>query len=270
MASDTRSVYLYALIRADAADVARLIGVADSDGIRLISGGDLSLVVSDVSTAELEVPDEELSEKGRLAEMAVAHDTVIRGLFEQGPVLPLRLATVVADDDAARQVLNDCAERALERLGRLENHKEWAVRLHRTGTTPSVNAVGGDSSRLDRSNAAQTDGGARPSGTAYLQRRRDELRAAAESRSRDDALKDDTHAALAGHATAATRRPVGQADQILNAAFLVHAEREDAFLAESDLQAASLAAAGVSLDVIGPWPPYSFAALGTTQEASHA
>jgi hypothetical protein len=298
-----RGVYAYGLVRSGPVDLTGLAGVADAADVHLLTRDELSLVVSDVSLAALDLPEEELSENGQLARFAVAHDEVVRRLFEQTTVLPLRLATVVADEEAAAQVLADSAPRALARLAALEGHQEWAVRLRRrgddggqpangratNGSPASRSAAHGSATNGSATNGSATNGSAthgsathgsvadtssvnataRPSGRAYLQRRRDELRAAQEARYREHVLLDDAHDALAAHASESTRRSEGHGEVILTAAYLVPAQAEDAFLAAADTQASVLATAGVTLEVIGPWPPYSFAALDA-EEKTHA
>jgi hypothetical protein len=285
MNDDTCAVYLYALIKATTVDLADVRGI-NSSAVRMLTRGQVGAVVGDVPLATLDLPDEELSEKGRLAELAVSHDAVIRTLFAQAPVLPLRLATVVPDDTTALRVLDECAPSALDRLSRLDGHAEWAVRLRRVTETPVDGQVdapvdepaavqgtvpGGTPGRSD-SSGSDTSGSdghgsdtagspTRRSGTAYLQRRRNALRAAERRRDAEHALADRTHAAMAQHATEAAQRQTGHEDLLLNAAYLVDARRQDAFHAEADGQAALLMPDGVRLDVIGPWPPYSFAAL---------
>lgn len=252
MPQDARKArYLYAFVRTASVDVDGLHGVGDSGQVRLISHEDLSLVVSDVSLAALQLPEEELSEDGRLAEMAMTHDSVIRAIFAQGPALPLRLATVVSDDEAAIQVLEGRYDEATLRLRELEGHREWGVRLRRESTQTTAPS-------------AEADGaGARPSGTAYLQRRRQALRAAEDARQQERGMSDDVFGTLGRLASESSRQPGAGADVILNAAYLVDTAQEDVFLATAERQAEVAASQGVRLELTGPWPPYTFAQLSS-------
>ncbi|MGW5366583.1 GvpL/GvpF family gas vesicle protein [Actinopolymorpha pittospori] len=250
MRQDPRQVrYLYAIVRAESVGVASLHGVGESGQVRLVSHADLAIAVSDVARDALEIPEEEVSENGRVAELAMAHDAVVRAIFDQAPALPLRLATVVVDDQSAVRVLEQYHDEAVLRLDRLDGHREWGVRLCREQATQTPSPTLDDG------------GGARPTGTAYLQRRRQALRAGEEARQQERGLTEDVFTTLGAFASEMGRRPGASADVILNAAYLVDAAAETAFLAAAQSQVGALAPHGIRVDVTGPWPPYSFAQL---------
>ncbi|MBE1607154.1 GvpL/GvpF family gas vesicle protein [Actinopolymorpha pittospori] len=244
-----QGTYLYAIVRAASVEVAGLKGVADSGAVRLVSHRQLAVAVGDVSLSVLDIPEEELSEDGRLAELATTHDAVVRALFAQGPALPLRLATVVSNDEAAIRVLEELYDEATQRLCELEGRREWGVRLRRDSTQARTASTEGD--------------GARPTGTAYLQRRRQALRAAEDARQQERDISEDVFARLGTLASEMGRQPGTSAEVILNAAYLVATAAEDAFLAAVELQAEALASQGVRLELTGPWPPYSFAQMSS-------
>jgi hypothetical protein len=55
---------------------------------------------------------------------------------------------------------------------------------------------------------------------------------------------------------------------ILNAAFLVHADKLDAFKNTIDGTAGELKTKGLHLEYSGPWPPYNFTdSYGSLEEA---
>lgn len=244
-----QGTYLYAIVRAAPVEVAGLEGVANSGAVRLVSHRQLAVAVSDVSLSVLDIPEEELSEHGRLAELAMTHDAVVRALFAQGPALPLRLATVVSTDEAATRVLEERYDDATQRLHELEGCREWGVRLRRDSPRRQAPGTDGDS--------------ARPSGTAYLQRRRQALRAAEDVRQQERDVSEDVFASLGTLASEMGRQPGRSPEVILNAAYLVGTAAEDAFLAEAERQAEALASQGVRLELTGPWPPYSFARMSS-------
>jgi hypothetical protein len=250
MRQDPRQVrYLYAIVRAESVDVAGLQGVGESGQVRLVAHADLAMAVSDVARDVFELPEEELSENGKVAELAMTHDAVVRAIFDQAPALPLRLATVVADDESAVRVLEQFHDEAVLRLDRLKGHREWGVRLCREQATQTPSPTPDGS------------GGARPTGTAYLQRRREALRAGEEARQRECALTEDVFTTLGSFASEMGRQPGAGGDVILNAAYLVETAAEEAFLAAASSQVDTLVPHGIRVDVTGPWPPYSFAQL---------
>jgi hypothetical protein len=179
--------------------------------------------------------------------LARGHDAVVRAAVPAGPVLPLRFGTVVADEDGARRLLREHAATARERLDRIGDAREWGVRLVRS-LTEQEPATTGPREEL--------------SGTEFLTRRRQALR------ERDDAAQaarvaaESLEAALAPHVTESLRRGGAPGSSLLlDVAYLVPPGSEAGFLAEAERLGADLRPSGLSLEVTGPWPPYSFATL---------
>lgn len=214
------SLYAYAITRDRPIEL---------DGPWLIGHRGLALVVADVDLDRftgLEFDDP--AEDSPLAVLAREHDTVVRAVFRHEPVLPLRFGTVLESADAALRLLAARHEEALVRLDQLAGRQEWGVRLRAAAPEPP-----------------QLDG---LSGTAYLMARRRNLTAA------DDARRDATavHEELTRRAAESTRRdPAG--DVLLEAAYLVDVPLEDDFHAS-----VHRLTSGLSVEITGPWPPYSF------------
>ncbi|MFD2081187.1 Gas vesicle synthesis protein GvpL/GvpF [Actinopolymorpha cephalotaxi] len=256
-AGDARGLYLFAIVGSTAVDLSGLPGIAGGDSPRLVGSGDLAAVVTDVPLSALDVREEEVTEDGRLARMAMDHDTVIRAVFEQTPALPLRLATVVGDEDAARRLLEERSAEIRDLLARLAGHQEWGVRLRREGAAPDANTE------------RERDRAARPSGRDYLQARREALRASQEQRHAVRQAGDEVYRALAEHATDATRLSGGgAADLLLNATYLVPIAATQEFRDVVEKYATDLAAGGVQVELTGPWPPYSFAQVTIGSQAA--
>ena len=219
-------------------------------GIELVTEGDLGLLVSPVAPDELEVDTDDLSETGRLAVLARGHDAVVRAAAAAGPVLPLRFGTAVPDEDAAHTLLRTHAASAAEQLRRIGTAREWGVRLVRTLAPGAEPALAGRPGRDDLS------------GTEYLSRRRHALqreddltRTAAECAER---LQD----VLSAHVTESLRRGGSTGSSLLlDIAYLVPTAAEAEFLGQVQHLTKELEASGLALEVTGPWPPYSFAAL---------
>ncbi|MFI6094374.1 GvpL/GvpF family gas vesicle protein [Lentzea sp. NPDC051213] len=215
-------LYAYAITRDSAID---LIGPS------LIRHRGLALVVADVDLdrftgLELDEP----AEDGPLAVLVREHDAVVRAVFEQEPVLPLRFGTVLDGTDAARRLLDARHEEASAWLGRVAGRREWGLRL-RTAAREQVD--------LDQ-----------VSGTAYLALRRQRLTAAEDARH----AAATVHQTLAQKVAESTRREhVG--DVLLEAAYLVDTDAEEDFHAEVRRLTGEL---GLPAEITGPWPPYSF------------
>jgi hypothetical protein len=222
-----------------------------TEGARIerVASGDLALLVSRVLPDELRIDEDDLSETGRLATLARGHDAVVRAAAGAGPVLPLRFGTVVPDEAAARRLLEEHAGSARDQLRRIGDNHEWGVKLVRRLGEP----VAAGPRPVDREGV---------SGTEYLARRRQALR------EREDADRSSSGAAqlleetLAPYVSESLRRGGSPGSSLLlDLAFLVPPERESAFLAAAAELREKLEPDGLEVEVSGPWPPYSFAAL---------
>ena len=202
----------------------------------------LGLVVAEVDRSRFDALDTEDPVEGALAELAREHDAVVRAVFRLETVLPLRFGTLLEGEEAAIRLLRTGYEEARARLAEVAGHREWGVRV-----------------RYAEPVAPRTDP-AGLTGTEYLVRRRDRLKAA--QRSRADVVRTAARLdeALRRHASAGAERacPHGV---LLNTAYLLPEEREAEFHSELEWLARELRNAGASVETTGPWPPYSFADL---------
>lgn len=109
--------YVYGVVRSAHQAPSELYGVGKPPAaVRLVSSGPLAAVVSDVKEGfVVEEPD------------ARAHVHVLIGLLGGGPVIPLRLGTVAADDDAVRAEVLDAAR---DELANALDGLDGLVELH--------------------------------------------------------------------------------------------------------------------------------------------
>ena len=229
-------------------DVRALTDGAPIEGVDL---GDLQLLVSPVRPDQLRIDEDDLSETGRLATLARGHDAVVRAAADAGPVLPLRFGTVVADEAAARRLLEEHGDSAREQLRRIDDTREWGVRLVRSLDAEPA-AVGPRSG--DRSGVT---------GTEYLARRRQALEQSGVAEAAAEKAAEVLQETLRPHVTEFLRRGGATGSSLLlDLAFLVRPDDEAGFLAAAAELGERFAPDGFGVEVSGPWPPYSFVSLG--------
>jgi Gas vesicle synthesis protein GvpL/GvpF len=182
-----------------------------------------------------------------VADAAVAHESVVEhfAAARETAVVPMKLFTMFSSRD--RAVADLCARRDEVRsiLKRIRGCHEWGVRVTKRAVSPPRRA------------AAQKP----TSGTAFL---------AARKRARDDARDSLVKAAeaaerayltLARLARASERRDAPReatAPPLVDAAFLVAAEKRGRFRAAAVRSARACRESGADLVLTGPWPAYSF------------
>jgi len=273
--TETRGVWVYAVAERDAADRAgregRIAGVGGNP-VRVVPAAGLAAVAEDVPLEEFgeSALRRNLEDLSWLEAAARAHHRVINAVAEQGPVVPMRLATVYSTDEGVAAALSDRAADFREALRRTAARQEWGVKAYavrdsgREGGAAATQA--GPGTRAGADSGAGTQAGADSgAGAAYLRRRKDELTTQADARRTAATSAEAIHAELSRLAVGSRLYPPqapqltgGRAQMILNAAYLVDDERGRDFAAA----VTSLANRhpGVRLELTGPWPPYSFAA----------
>ncbi|MEU1493764.1 GvpL/GvpF family gas vesicle protein [Streptomyces sp. NPDC005776] len=248
--------YVYAVGRDDPALHAlatRLPGV-DGRPLRPVSGGGLCALVSPV-------PADTFSEKGLVAQMedldrleivARAHHAVVDAVFAETSVLPMRLATVYMDDVRVADMLVRQRAEFAELLGWLEGHVELGVKVYadpRTAVAPAP--------------ATEPSAGA-ATGRDYLRQRRasrrdseDAYRAATDVAARAAQLAQSTAASRVVHRPQQGQLASRPGVNVANEAYLVPVAHTQQLGRE--LEALAEGVPGVSVEVTGPWAPYSFA-----------
>jgi hypothetical protein len=280
-------IYLYA-VTSEAGDAClRLRGVLDAP-VRKISRGDLAAYVS---TVPLDQFGEEplgrlLEDLDWVGEVARAHHRVVEGVAEAGPTAPVRLVTVYSGEEQVRELLDRRHDDFLAVLSRVAGRREWGVKAY---VDPEAASHVGGAAGQDTSGGQQAAG----PGTAYLQRRKANLRSREDLWRHAVACAERLHAAL-GEIAVAARRHRPQDPQlsgrkewmVLNGAYLVEEDRaaEFAGAVAAFRDAAEFAGSGTAdrgtdegtdegmgidmqidmgmdVELTGPWAPYSFTAV---------
>ena len=251
-----RARYLYAISRGlPDTSLTGEVGLGDSE-VEVVSHRGLDAVVSTVDLDEFgeKALRRNLEDLAWLERVARRHDDVVHAVARRGPAAPLRLATICLDDDAVRRRLDEWHDAMTAVLDRIDGRSEWSVKIVMPGRPHP-------SSPSDES-AAQGPG----SGAAYLLRKKQETELRASADHDAAAQADGVYASLAAVSIAGRRlqpqdpRLSGhQGTMTLNAAFLVDDDASTAFT--ETVAAVSAELPEDTVQVGGPWPPYSFATL---------
>jgi hypothetical protein len=253
------ATYLYCLVRTAAEpDLAGApLGLPDLAPPRVLGvGQELWLIAATAplalySGAEIQ---RRLSDLDWVSNRALTHEAVVEHAGSLGAVLPMKLFTLFASDERAVDHVRNDRARLDGVLDRVEGRVEWGVRCRL------------DDARAKEVLAAEALADApQSSGTAFLRRKKLEQDASRELAGRLRAEMDAVFAELSAGASEAVRRepaasPESGGRLLLDAAFLVAADRRAEWEAIVERCAARLAPRACDVTLTGPWPPYNFIA----------
>ncbi|WP_042364565.1 GvpL/GvpF family gas vesicle protein [Streptacidiphilus neutrinimicus] len=244
------NTWLYAVVQAPSGALPEsLTGVA-GEPLRLLDVPGLAAVAGSVPRADFdeEALNAHIQDPAWLERAVRDHHRVVCVLGRTHRVLPMRFATLCQDDARAVELLTERHDRLLAAVDHVSGRTELGVKAW----------------SAPRGAEASGPADGQSPGAAYLSRlraRRDErdraTQAAMEQASR-------VHARLAGVAADWVQHPPqpGEATgrdepMLLNCAYLVDDDRLPGFRSAVDAMAAETAE--LTLELTGPWPPYSFA-----------
>jgi Gas vesicle synthesis protein GvpL/GvpF len=256
-------VWTYCVMRAGDVPAERPPGVHPAAPVETIEHDGLVALVSKVPLAEFgeEPLRENLNDLSWLESVARAHESVLEAALGGGPIVPLRLCTIFADEAGVRAMLMREGRELRGALERVDGRHEWGVKL--LADRDALAAVARE--RSPEVAALQTEIAARSEAGAYMHERRLE-RLVADLVDRLGAeLAEDVHARLADWVADSVLNPPQnrelsghEGEMLLNGAYLVEAEREDGLrrlLRELEDRHGEV---GARLELTGPWPPYNF------------
>ncbi len=250
--------YCYAVTRGLDPDA-----LADTPGVRdapleTIEADGLVAVTSPVDADEFSESSlqKSLEDLNWLSEVARAHNSVVERVAGLAVALPLRLATIYLDADRVRSVLLSDEAMWTAALDRLDGRVEWGIKVY----------------TVEQPEPAAPEPERPASGRSYLRQRlqaRDTRDASLQEATDSAEEVDRTLASLAHdyhrHRAQAQELSGIEGQNVLNAAYLVDASAQDAFLDRiTNLREQHTRC---RIDVTGPWAPYSFALDHTTSDA---
>jgi hypothetical protein len=216
------------------------------EGLRLVPTDRIAAVVEDVDVEEFEGPrlEQNLADREWLERMVRRHESAIEALLDGRAVVPMRFGSIFSTESGLRAMLDDNAATFITMLDQVRGRHEWGVRIN-------ANREAMVRQLAPAASSASTGGD-------YLRRRRAELQADGEVDTEAARIARDLHQQLAGQAESAVvlqpRQPAPET--LVTTAYLVPFGDQDAFLAcAKELEDRY---DGISIDVTGPWPPYSF------------
>jgi Gas vesicle synthesis protein GvpL/GvpF len=249
--------YVYGVVPAAQASAEMFSGApgVHADGaVMLVAEGELAAIASDVPLAEFgqEAIERNLHDEAWLEEKVRAHEGVLEAALGQSPLVPFRFGTIFRSDEQVRKMLRENTH-LTDLLERLRGTVELGVKAFL------------DADEFERKHGGETEEEPGEGGKAYLLRKQRDRRLADARVSFTAACAQQSHELLATAAEDARANPLhrpehtGRAgEMLLNGAYLVRTENEQAFRATLTELESRYGPDGVQYELTGPWPPYNF------------
>jgi len=227
----------------------------------------IQAIVSKVSLQEFgqEELEANLEDMRWLEAKVRAHQCVIEMVLASHTLIPMRFCTIYRGESRVQETLAQHYDNFVETLAYLEGKQEWGVKAYCDGKT-LVQRVEDVS---DRVKALEAEMEQKSSGAAYFLKKKVDETIAEEVERVSDEYAQRSHDRLSGHAGESvvnllqSREITGRKEaMVLNGAYLVDEEQLAAFRAELERLEEEYGDLGLSYDMTGPWPPYSFVSIG--------
>ncbi len=242
--------YLYCLTEGEP-DLTGITSMEPEHPLQLAAAGRPNAVWSEVGEDFAEANlNARIRDLDWLSPRAVRHHEVVDALYARSkPLLPLSFGAIFASLASLTGRLEAERENLLERLDHLRGRDEWNMKLTRD------DALLAEHVRRDNPDLA-----AKPPGTRFLLEKKLKNLEEQERKRIAAAVRTEVHDALTAIAAEAHRDQLTPGSPLeLRSAYLVLEEDVDRLQQAVAELTDKYAPAGYSLELTGPWPPFTFA-----------
>jgi len=254
--------YLFCFARAGVSTDLTDAGLDGSERPSALELGGTAAIFSPISLDEFqgELAEQRFQDPAWVVPRACHHERVIQAVMARSPVLPARFGAVFSSRDALAQFLAERHQAISGFLDFVGDKEEWGAKafvdadLARERLLESEPALAEQLERLSDSPGAR-----------YFQMKRLRAEAGRHVELWSRRVAEEIQRELAADATAVCPLPLRPSssserpdEMVLNGAFLVLRAAAAGFRRRAEALAAHLGGQGLSLELSGPWPPYSF------------
>ncbi len=230
---------------------------------------ELEAVVSRVSLlkfASVEIRKKAREDLDWIREKAIIHEHVIeeamRGIDGLVNVIPMRFGTIFNDEAGLKETLDRNYAKMRGLLHKIQGKQEWNVKIYLMDEERFELTVKENNAEIklkEKEIASMSEG------MAYFMEEELKETVRHEVHKESDAIVEKCFGKLGEEAAEAVKTKIldgemtGKAERmVFNAAFLVDADKLDAFKNTIDGTAGELETKGLHLEYSGPWPPFNF------------
>ena len=236
--------------------------IEDTATLEWISVDNLAALTSQVPRATYSEENlaEQLTDATWTAIRAMRHETVVEFLAKRATVIPLRFGTIYLERAGVEQMLNEKGSELESIIDQLRGREEWGVNVYcdRAVLLSSITSV----SPVLRDLVQRAEQA--PPGQSYLMQKKIEALKVDEARAAVNRIVDQIEESLKAQTDDARRLRILQVETTEHGelkakfAFLVKRAAFEEFRDAAERLAQEHQAAGVRLELTGPWPVYNF------------
>jgi len=238
------------------------VAIEEDAKLEWISINNLAALVSQVpkETYSEESLADHLTDATWTAIRAMRHETVVEYVAKRASVIPLRFGTIYLERSGIEQMLNEKGREFEEIIEHLRGREEWGVNVYcdRAVLLSSITSVSPVLRDLvERAQQASP-------GQSYLMQKKIETLKVDEARTAVSRIVDEIEEKLKAQADEARRLRILKVETTEHGelkakfAFLVQRSGFEEFRDTAEQLAREHQAAGVRLELTGPWPVYNF------------
>ena len=236
--------------------------IEDNSKLEWISVNTLAALASQVPRATYSEENlaEHLTDATWTAIRAMRHETVLEYVAKRATVVPLRFGTIYLERSGVEQMLAGKSSELESLIEQLHGREEWGVNVYcdRAVLLSSITSV----SPVLRDLVQRAEQA--PPGQSYLMQKKIEALKVDESRAAVNRIVDQIEARLKEQSDDARRLRILKVETTEHGelkakfAFLIERGEFDKFKDAAEKLAQEHQAAGVRLELTGPWPVYNF------------
>src|SRR5687767_3276499 len=240
------------------------VAIEDDAKLEWVTANDLAALASPVpldNYAE-EALAEHLADATWTAVRAMRHETVVEYVAKRASVVPLRFGTIYLERSGIERMLTEKGRELAGIIERLRGREEWGVNVFSDRATlmASITSVSPKLRELARQAEAASPG------QSYLMQKKIDALRVDEARVALTRLIDEVEKSLSEQTDDAKRLRILKVEATEHGelkakfAFLVKRAEFEEIRAAAERLAEEYVAAGVRLELTGPWPAYNFSA----------
>ena len=266
--------YVYAIVKDAAASALQDLPHDAMDPlypVYLLPCGSLQTVVSQVPLEEFGQAQlrHHLEDMGWVEALVRTHQDVLSALLTACTIVPMKFCTIYRSEERVQEMVRQFQEPFLEALEYLDGKQEWSVKAY---YAPKVLAE----KLMQTANATSQELTSQSAGATYLMRKKRQDAIEEEMEQFCNREVQESHDRLVQCAQEAILLPLQKQEEaqesqkmLLNGAYLVAEEQLEAFRDTVRSLNARYETHGLTYELIGPWPPYSFVTIGEKEDVLH-